>query len=77
MSEDDQHSYKLNIEKQLLQIKDSHQAQMNQMAKENDNMKEEMVLLQKYTRKIETDLADLSDLKDRQEKDVESFKKKY
>ena len=47
------------------------------MTKENDNMKEEMMLLQKYTRKIETDLADLSESKDRQEKDIESFKKKY
>ena len=36
-----------------------------------------MLLLQKYTRKLETDLADLSESKDRQERDLESFKKKY
>ena len=36
-----------------------------------------MLLLQKYTRKVESDLADLAESKDRQEKDLESFKKKY
>ena len=47
------------------------------MVQENDNIKQEMLLLQKYTRKVESDLADLAESKDRLGQDVESFKKKY
>ena len=44
---------------------------------ENGNIEQEMLLLQKYTRKVESDLADLAESKDRQEQDLESFKKRY